>query len=62
MTTFKNIFGTEITIKPFFHNPSETYMVARYENGELNNVYENQGHERYIDCVIACQEHFDKIS
>lgn len=62
MRTFKNIFNVEISIRPFYHTACEVWRVARYENNKLFEVYESKGYERRIDCVIACQEHFDKIS
>ena len=62
MRTFKNIFGVDISIKPFFHTACDVWRVSRYENNELETVYENEGFERYIDCVIACEEHFNKIN
>lgn len=54
MTTFTNIFGTKIDYKPFFQSCLNTWRVARFENGELESVYENKGFKTEKECLKEC--------
>jgi hypothetical protein len=56
MKTFTNIFGVKIEHKPFFQNCLKIWRVARYENGELETVYENKGFETYKECLKECNK------
>jgi len=43
MKTFTNIFGKKkLKNKPFFHTACKVWRVARYENNELDFIYENE--------------------
>ena len=58
MRNFTNVFGTVITHKPFFHNAANVWRVARFEDGELDIVFENKG----FKTEDACQKHIYKLS
>jgi len=54
MKTFKNIFGTKIEHKPFFQTCLNTWRVARFEDGELETVYEGKAFKTYEECLKEC--------
>jgi len=54
MTSFTNVFEVEIENKPFYQESVGTWRVARYENGELERVYENKGFETEAECLAEC--------
>jgi hypothetical protein len=51
MRAFTNLFGVKIEHKPFFQSCLKIWRVARYENGELERVYEINGFESYEECL-----------
>lgn len=56
MQAFTNIFGTKIENKPFYQTCIKTWRVARYEDGELDMVYENKQFETYESCLEECKK------
>jgi hypothetical protein len=56
MKAFKNIFGTQIENKPFYHTACKVWRVARFENNELDTVNENVGYKSYEECLIECNK------
>jgi len=56
MKAFKNIFGTQIENKPFYHTACNVWRVARFENNELDTVNENVGYKSYEECLIECNK------
>ena len=54
MKTFKNIFGTKIEHKPFFQTCLNTWRVARFEDGELETVYEGKAFKTHEECLKEC--------
>ena len=54
MKSFTNIFETKIQNKPFFHNACSVWRKARYENNELDIVFENRAFDTYEDCLKEC--------
>ena len=55
MKTFTNIFGTKIENKPFFHTACKVWRVARYENNELDFVYESESFKTEKECLKSCE-------
>lgn len=58
MRNFTNVFGTEVAYKPFYQTVLNVWRVARFEDGELDVVFENKGFES----EKSCQKHIDKLS
>jgi hypothetical protein len=56
MKSFTNIFETKIENKPFFHNACSVWRLARYENNELDIVFENRAFDTYEDCLKECNK------
>lgn len=56
MKPFVNIFGLKIEHKPFFHTALKVWRVARYENNELDVVYEQRAFKNYEKCLKACNK------
>ena len=54
MKAFTNVFGTKIEHKPFFQTCLNTWRIARFENGELERVYETKGFKTYEECLKEC--------
>lgn len=54
MKGFTNVFGTKIENKPFFQTCLNTWRIARFENGELERVYEIKGFKTYEECLKEC--------
>jgi len=54
MKAFTNVFGVEIQHKPFFQTCLNTWRVARFENGQLDRVYETKGFKTYHECLKEC--------
>ena len=54
MESFTNVFGIKIEKKPFFQTCLNIWRVARFENGELERVYENKGFKTYEECLKEC--------
>lgn len=55
MQNFTNIFGTKVTHKPFYQSSLDTWRVARYEDGELDIVFENKYFLTEKDCIEFLQ-------
>ena len=55
MKAFTNVFGTKIEHKPFYQTVLKTWRVARFENGELEQVYEGVGFKTKEKCLQDCQ-------
>ena len=55
MQNFTNIFGTKVTHKPFYQSSLGTWRVARYEDGELDIVFENKYFLTEKDCIEFLQ-------
>jgi len=56
MKTFTNIFGKKIENKPFFHTACKVWRVARYENNELDFIYENESFKTEKECLKSCKK------
>ena len=54
MKNFTNLFGIKIEHKPFFQTCLNTWRIARFENGEIQAVYENKGFKTFEECLIEC--------
>lgn len=57
MKNLTNLFGTEITYKPFFQNALNVWRVARFENNDLDTVIESAGQ---FKTKSDCQEYINK--
>jgi len=54
MEAFTNVFGTKIEHRPFFQTCLGVWRVARYENNELFEVYEQREFKTKKQCLRAC--------
>ena len=54
MKSFKNVFGQVIEYKPFFQNSLNVWRVARFEDNEIDVVFENKGFKNYEECLKEC--------
>lgn len=54
MKSFKNVFGQVIEYKPFFQNSLNVWRVARFEDNEIDVVFENKGFKNYQECLKEC--------
>ena len=61
MTSFTNWSGNQITYKPFFQNSLNVWRIARYEDGELDMVYEQISFDNEDDCMLACMNKVSAI-
>ena len=57
MKSFTNLFGTKVDYRPFLQTSLNVYRVARFENNELDIVFENKSFKSLEKCKIACNEH-----
>ena len=57
MKSFTNLFGTKVDYKPFLQTSLNVYRVARFENNELDIVFENKSFKSLKKCKIACNEY-----
>ncbi len=57
MELYLNCIGDKIEFKPFYHTCLKNWKVSRYENGQLDIVYENKDFDTYEDCVKECKKH-----
>ncbi len=57
--TFTNWNNKQISFLPFYHTACKVFRVARYEQGELDVVYENKGYNNLRDCECASFVHYN---
>jgi len=57
MKNFTNVFGTEISYKPFYQTALNLWRVARFENNNLDLVVESDGQFKSQE---DCQEYINK--
>ena len=56
MKTYTNAFGNLVAFKPFYHTACKVWRVARFENNELESVYESKSFETESECIDECNK------
>lgn len=61
MKSIINIFGTKIEYKPFYNNAERVWYSARFEDGELDMVFDLREFETKFECELDCHKRISNL-